>query len=431
MLADMQSHHRGGVGAVGWVTGYLRRLFTPAVGAAAVRWALAAILVGAAFRVGVFVFAAYQPFIDESGRSVSPVMIQEGADYSFYRDSHRLYSLGFDDLIDVVKNSLDVERIKRELEGGYGKLYRFVLSGPVMPWLFDLFNYETGNTLPLSLFSLLVGILTNIIWILFFLKIGRSSIWLVVFALLPNAVWYQLNNSADHFLFLFFTLFFVTYYSNLEYKTRLGLSVFFVLMMCLTKPNALPVLGFLFLDFLRERWHQPWNAKMKLFVGLVVALCFVGAVFYAGYFAAVMRSTMVYKFFGIAYVDYFSGIYNSLPDVLNKPLSWISLLGAKLLYFFGLRPSWGSTSDAMVLVRAAPGLILLPGLIWLLLKGNRSMALLVVLFIVPPFMGPAQERYNLPIHPILFLYGTLAYAAIAAACWRRGSDSVSSTRSPG
>lgn len=395
----------------GFLLGLLRVLFVPGAQSNLWRWAMVAVAIGIAFRIAVFAYAIYSPIQNEKGDPVSPMEFQRGADYDFYLKSKHLYFNNFENVLQEIKGLLDFQAISEEFSKKDAMMYKFVLAGPVLPFLFSILHYGEYNTLMLSLFSLIVGLLTNVLWINFFYRQGIPPAWMIVFALLPNAVWYQLNNSADHFIFFFFTLFFVIYYSNWQSGWRIALSLVFVLLMCLTKPNAMPVMGFLLLVMVRERWGRPWGLGMRLFVFAVVVLAIAGAVFYAAYFAAVLRVTMAYSFFGVPHELYLSGLYGSLPEVLDKPLSWISLFFAKLLYFVGLRPSWGSTDDLLVLLRAAPGLLLLPGLIWLLVKGNRSMALLVFLYMVPPFIGPAQERFNLPIHPILFMYGAIAYTA--------------------
>jgi len=85
------------------------------------------------------------------------------------------------------------------------------------------------------------------------------------------------------------------------------------------------------------------------------------------------------------------------------------------LYFAGLRPSYGQTLPLLVVARAVVGVILLPGLLFLLVRGRTRDSILVILFSLPVFIGPTQDRYYLPILPILFYYGVLAYSA----AWRR------------
>jgi len=98
-----------------------------------------------------------------------------------------------------------------------------------------------------------------------------------------------------------------------------------------------------------------------------------------------------------------------LPEWLDRALSWLTLAGAKLLYFVGLRPSYGQIAWWIVAIRAGAGLILLPGLIWVVIRGDTKHRLLISLFLLPFMIGPSQDRYNLAIQPLLFYFGYLAY----------------------
>ena len=118
------------------------------------------------------------------------------------------------------------------------------------------------------------------------------------------------------------------------------------------------------------------------------------------------------QYFGIRSSEYIAGMIGILPTWLDLLVSWGALAGAKVLYFVGLRPSYGETTMTLVFVRAAAGLVLLPGLIHIIFAMPRRQKLFVALFCLPIFLGPAQDRYNLPIFPLLFLHGALAYQAL-------------------
>jgi hypothetical protein len=49
-----------------------------------------------------------------------------------------------------------------------------------------------------------------------------------------------------------------------------------------------------------------------------------------------------------------------------------------------------------------------------MVRGSRSEKLLVLVVIAPILAGPAQDRYLLPIQPLLFFYGWLLYRDFAA-----------------
>jgi|GEM_PF-1411209 len=392
-----------------------------------IAWTLA---VGAAVRLLLFLFALYQPIANETGQPVSPAHYQQGADYHFYMTSRQSYAAGGDEVISTIRQSLDIQYILERFADPTADLYHFVLSGPLLPLLLSVFDYAPGNTLPLSIFSLAVGLLITAVWLVWISRTNLNYAWLFLFILLPNPIWYQLNNSADHYFFLIFTLFFAVYFSDAPSSWRVPVSIALALALCLTKPNGLPVLIFLLIDQVGRRSSAASRQQLALHVGLLLLVICAGVLFYAGYFAAFMKSSLGFEFFGIAYKDYLTGLFPALPKAIDMPLSWLVLFGVKVLHLVGIRPSWGITPDALVLVRAAPGLILLPGLIWLLVRGDRRIAALVVLFILPPLLGATQERYILPIQPILFIYGAMAYEAGFRAL-RRRMRRASRSASPG
>ena len=185
--------------------------------------------------------------------------------------------------------------------------------------------------------------------------------------------------------------------------------------MLLTRPNALSVVLFVVVELLLN-----WKAsagRLRLFaLGLALLFCLAAAVFYLPYFLAFLDASSQITYLGIRQSDYLMGILPTLPAVINKPLSWIALAGIKTLYFCGLRPSYADTPLALVGARAVVGLILLPGLIYCLVAGERSMRLMIICFALPLFAGATQERYNLPFQPLLFYYGALFYNTLWPSC---------------
>ena len=117
-------------------------------------------------------------------------------------------------------------------------------------------------------------------------------------------------------------------------------------------------------------------------------------------------------YFGYLPRQYLEGLWPDLPVALNLGFSWFGLVAAKLLYLTGLRPSFGDTALPFVILRMLPGAIVLPGLIWSLLRAEWRERLFVVFFLAPIFLGVAQDRYLLPIQPVLFYYGICAWREI-------------------
>jgi len=59
--------------------------------------------------------------------------------------------------------------------------------------------------------------------------------------------------------------------------------------------------------------------------------------------------------------------------------------------------------------------VLLPGLIWVAWRGNNRDRLFIAALLMPILLGGTQDRYNLPIQPLLFYFGWKAYEPL----WRR------------
>jgi hypothetical protein len=74
-----------------------------------------------------------------------------------------------------------------------------------------------------------------------------------------------------------------------------------------------------------------------------------------------------------------------------------------------------------VLLRSLPGVVFLPGLAFALARGTSADRLLVLTFILPVLSGPSQDRYLLPIQPILLFYAALLLQVV----WRRLSRTAS------
>jgi hypothetical protein len=353
-------------------------------------------------RLAVFLVLIVYPVANESGNPVSPMLAQGGADYSFYLESLAVYQGSFAEFLARTINTFDAP---------FTNLYKFVTSGPVLPALFVIFRYAPDNTLPLSLASLAVGTITAWLWIFWLHRRGIRLPWLLVFALLPNPIWYQINNSLDTYMALFSALFVITYLGGEANRARVAMGLGTGTLALLAKPNGLPLMIFMFADIVLYHRTSRWWLK-AFFMVAAASLISAFFLFYMTYLISFLESSSHFSFFGVPYRSYLGGIYEGLPAAIDLPLSWLSLAAAKILYFAGLRPSYGVTPIEIVLIRSAPGIIILPGLLWLMYKRPRREALFVLLFLIPPFLGATQERYLLPIMPIVFLYGVVAFEAL-------------------
>ena len=129
-------------------------------------------------------------------------------------------------------------------------------------------------------------------------------------------------------------------------------------------------------------------------------------------------------YFGHGAGEYVEGFFHQLPTWLDRGISILLLVGAKILNLVGLRPAYGDTLFPLVLIRAAAGLVLLPGLFHLFLFAGWRERMFAGIFLLPIIFGPTQDRYNLPIFPILFLHGAMVYTY----AWRRWTATKSSVQ---
>lgn len=167
--------------------------------------------------------------------------------------------------------------------------------------------------------------------------------------------------------------------------------------------------------------HARWRT-----IGVIggAALLAAFSLFYLPQFVVYFESSATITYFGITQSAYLEGILPALPNWLDKATSTASLLGAKLMYVVGLRPTYGQTPDELILLRAAPSLLLLPGLIYGFLRADRSHQLLLLIFFLPIFLGATQDRYNLPVQPLLFWFGTIAYRELRTLTKRTWSRAI-------
>ena len=346
-------------------------------------------------RIAAFLFAIAYPPPNEKALPVSPLIFQTGIDFNFYAESRDKYFRG--GLEESISRIIEHYRDGRD---DYGWLE---ISAPLLPLLLHVFDYREGNTLPLALFYLALSIALALAWLGWLEGKGTPRPWLLLFALLPNPLWFMLNISTD---FLFAVTVALFYFSFI--KKRYVSATAFILLSMLVRPHGVALVLFAVLHPLLIKDGIPRRARYGL-IGLSAAALVPLAPIYFPYFVAFVESTDNLSFFGKTQAQYLAGIFEPLPAWIDIGLSWLSLLGAKVLYLVGLRPSYSNTPLFYVMLRAAAGFVLLPGLVYLMWRADKSERLFVGSFILPILLGASQDRYNLAFQPILFYYGFLAY----------------------
>ena len=317
---------------------------------------VAAITVAVGCRIAVLVYATISPIRNGAGRLVSPLHA-EGTDLGYYM------------IAAAVQKDMSLTSMAQRFVDFYAKwdykLVEFVDVGPLVPALINAFDHGPSNALPMSLTWMSVSGLFCVVWLVWLAKQQVHPVWLFAVALLPNSIWYGLGVGTDMPFALFFALFFVSYFRRVWELQHVVIWMACCVLMASVRPSVLSVLVFVCLDLTRRLVAAPARRELVL-LGLSTALLTVAALFYFPYFYGIfLREGPPLDYFGVPPSGYANGLFADLPHALDQVLSWLFYLGAKALYFVGLRPSYGDVPLPLVLVRAAPGLILLPGLVWI------------------------------------------------------------------
>ena len=128
-------------------------------------------------------------------------------------------------------------------------------------------------------------------------------------------------------------------------------------------------------------------------------------VYYTPYFLMVQESSLVLSYWGLFPQQYFDGLFPNLPRLFDQVISNGVLVVSKLIYASGLRPSYSDVPAILVFLRAIGGVLILPGIFYCFIRGSWFERVLLLGFLLPLLITVAQERYLLPIAPLLLLYG--------------------------
>lgn len=364
-----------------------------------------AILIVVASRLVVFLYAYHFPLTNELGMPVSPTRLQPWIEFEFYRRSLEMYrTMSAGELVGLFTDYYDGT-------SPYGDVH--LIGGPVFPFLMAVFDYRDGNTVPLASFYLLLSVALSVLWLLWLRHRGVGALWLWIFALIPNPLWFMLNVTTDLVFAVLVCLFLFAYLRPGRSARDIALIVLLALACVLTRPNGAAILLFVAADMFFRLRLPPVHRWIVL--GTVGGLGLAAAFYLWPYFSHELRKVSGFLFFGIAKGDYLSGLFENLPVWLDLSVSWLALAGAKLLYFTGLRPSYSGIDPFLLLLRSGAGLFFLPGLVYAIFRGDPRERLFLWIFFLPVFIGPTQDRYNLPVQGLMFYYGVLAYEAL----WRR------------
>ncbi len=331
----------------------------------------------------------------ESGSLVSPLVEVKFGDYDFYFQ----YS------------SESFARLKEPFlffyHGGSfdSWLGRPYVPGPIFPWLLDILNYPKQPMVLASVY-LIASALLVFGWILYYRARGVSLWGQLALIAFPLLLWYSLALSTELPMSIALFIFF---FGSLAIPLRpfwgLACALTGFVLMLLIRPNALSLLPVvLFVLVLNRKVISKWCAAAIVILIILIVAYF--CVYYASYFFMVKDSSLrLISYWGLFPPQYFEGLFPNLPFFIDKIISNGALIGSKLMYASGLRPSYSDPPVLLILMRALSGIFIFPGIFYCFYRGSWLERILIMSFLFPLLITVAQERYLLPVAPLLLLYG--------------------------
>lgn len=347
------------------------------------------------------VFFQHFTVLNDSGIAIRPGGYPAYLDYALYKEHmHEAWA----------KMSRPFDFIW-QLQGGKVQALAWlrdqkIAPGPVLPALLGWTNFEVSQA-PLSTAYLVAGGALGWAWALWVRHRG-AAVWLQwLVACFPALIYYSLLVSTDLLYALVIAFWFAGACKSLEQRGGAWWWCSAAMAAALLiRPNALALLPLMFVLTWRDKslhWRRFASA-----IWIAVGVCMF--IYYLPYYWVHEGNAGQTHYWGRLPAEFYSGLWPNWPAWLSQPLSWLLLAAAKLLHAVGLRPSYSDMNGWLVLARAWPGLLMLPGLIYGLLNGRWFDRWFVIFFMVPVFVGAAQERYLLPITPLLLLWGVQAWA---------------------
>jgi len=373
---------------------------------------LAAIILAVSSRIALFFGSMAIPVPNEQGLPISPLTANTAIDLGYYIWARDIF---------FRKPQVVLDYFQSLIAGNANS--GFFLPGPIFPSLLELFNYGPDNTITLSAVYLCLSAVLVTAWLWWLAWKNIRPVWLYIFALLPTPYWFMLNISTDLLFAVVVGAFWLLWVErHLHFPRRMLSTVCILAIAILLRPNAMSLLLYLLIDVLIWEIVNARNSDARkmgvYFMGFVMMITGMFALFYTPYLRVVVVNSIDVSYFGVPASAYINGLWPSLPGIVNTVLSWTVFLGAKMLYAAGLRPSFGDTATPLVFLRMLPGIFVLPGMIWVFVCAGWRERLFVFMFMGPIILGVTQDRYVLPIQPILFFYSARAWEAFAQLCLR-------------
>ncbi|MDB4797089.1 hypothetical protein OAG94_00845 [bacterium] len=331
---------------------------------------------------------------DENGNAVSPFVEVRFGDYGFYKsfESENFSLLKSPFIFFYQGGSVDAW------------LGQSPAPGPIFPWLLNVSDYQP-HPIALASVYLITSALLVFGWVLYY-RTKKVSLWgqlaLITFPLL---LWYTLAISTELPMSLALYMFYCNALTIPRSPFRgLVCTLFAFLLMLMIRPNSLSLFpAMLLVIFLNRGFISKWCAVAIVMLSTTLFMYF--AVYYAPYFLMVKEASLVITYWELSPLQYSEGIFPNLPLLMNQVISNGALIVSKFIYASGLRPSYSDAPTLFVLLRASSGILILPGIFYCFYRGSWLERVLLLGFLLPLLLTVAQERYLLPIAPLLLLFG--------------------------
>jgi len=340
----------------------------------------------------------YLDFYDENNNLVRPfdtTNSYETGDYDFYNESYQKFSAGDFNIVNQLRRSLSVVFLSLNNDQDLSENFytEFWVSGPILPYLYDIFGYFHKQKFIYVLYIFLLFI-ANHLWSL---SLPNSRLVHFMIFFLPAPIFYTQHISSEipyYFLFSIFYFLYNRFSFNKPFPDYFYLFLV-TLLAGLLRPNVLnliPVL-MIFVVFVRFSFYS------RLIFLLTLLITFI--LFFLYYYPYIMVSKIhstQFTFFNESVESILSGSFGYIWGLLK-------LIFFKILYFTGVRPSYSHSFDLGQFVKLLPSIIFLIGFINSFFNGTKKDILLIIFISFPILYGTSQDRYNLILQPLLLYYG--------------------------
>ena len=336
----------------------------------------------------------YFDFRDENGYLVKPFTRTDSGDYDFYYFSFLKFISEDFSIRQHLNSSLSL-LVSSPFDSALSQNFytKFWLSGPILPFLYHVFGYFNNQIFIFFLYMFFLCF-ANHLWAL---SLSNSRLTHFLIFLLPAPVFFSQHISSEIPFYFLFSIFYLLY--SKFFDTRSLQEYFYLILVTLLigllRPNVLNLIPLLIVLL----YFAKFNIWHKFFFSLMLLSFF--ALFLIYFYPYIMVSKLhsgQFTYFNESVELILSGFYGYIPGLFK-------LILYKILYFTGVRPSYSSVFDIAQFVKLIPSIFFLLGFIYVFFKGSKKDIILIVFISFPVLYGPAQDRYNLILEPILLFYG--------------------------